>query len=118
MKILLNERHYEEMLQEFSSLAQQNDPANRERLLEMRDALATYESDNHPEPPLPQSLSGRLEVEMYKLRLNQKGFASFIGITETRLSEVMKGKRKPNVDLLKRLRTKLKISGDELLELA
>lgn len=108
---------YEAALRDFEATALRHNPDERPRLLELRDALDAYEQAQGHEPPQPTSLAGRLEIEMYKLRLNQKSFAVVIGVSETRLSEVMNGRRKPNLDLIKRLHDTLKIPGDELLEL-
>ena len=54
---------------------------------------------------------------MYRLRMKQKQFAQLLGISESRLSEVINGRRAPNLDLVKRLHTTLHVPGDKLLEL-
>jgi HTH-type transcriptional regulator/antitoxin HigA len=113
----VTEPNYQDMVEEFKRLASESQTTNRARLLELRDLLEQHEAEEGLEPPLPKSLPDRLEVEMYKMRMSQKDFANFLGITPTRLSEVMNGKRQPNLDLVKRLHTALLIPGDELLEL-
>ena len=49
--------------------------------------------------------------------MKQKQFAQLLGISESRLSEVINGRRAPNLDLVKRLHTTLHVPGNKLLEL-
>ena len=55
---------------------------------------------------------------MFQENLKQKDAAQLLGITETRLSEVLTGKRKVNMDLAKRLHEKLKIRPEFILKTA
>jgi HTH-type transcriptional regulator/antitoxin HigA len=114
---ITTEIQYHAAVLEFKTLAGNSQVENRERLIELRDALDNYEVAAGQEPPQPTSLAGRMEVEMYRLRMKQVDFAAFLGITTTRLSELLNGRRKPNLDLIKRLHTGLNIPGDELLKL-
>ena len=115
--MLLNSQEtYHAALAEFDRLA--NDPTtHHDQLIVLRDAIHAYEIAQGYEPPLPRTLAGRLELEMFKLRMKQKQFAALLDITETRLSEIMRGRRAPNLDFIKRLHTKLHIPGDDLLTL-
>lgn len=60
---------YDEALREFVATARLHNPADHPRLLALRDALDAYEVAAGDEPPLPTSLTGRLEVELFKRRL-------------------------------------------------
>ena len=64
----------------------------------------------------PKTLTEMLELKMYELKLKQKELAELLGISATRLSEVMQGKRKVNMDLAKRLYSVLKIDAAFILE--
>ena len=66
--------------------------------------------------PKPQTLSEMLSLKMFQLKLKQKDLAAMLDITPTRLSEVMTGKRKVNMDLAKRLHQKLAIDPAFILE--
>ncbi|WP_428653711.1 helix-turn-helix domain-containing protein [Runella sp.] len=66
--------------------------------------------------PKPQTLSEMLNLKMFQLKLKQKELAALLDITPTRLSEVMTGKRKVNMDLAKRLYQKLAIDPTFILE--
>lgn len=64
----------------------------------------------------PQSLPEMLSLKMYQMKLKQKDLAHLLNITPTRLSEVMSGKRRVNMDLAKRLYKKLSIDPAFILE--
>ena len=64
----------------------------------------------------PDSLSDMLNLKMFELKYKQRDLASLLEITPTRLSEIMNGKRKVNMDLAKRLYKKLNIDPQFILE--
>lgn len=108
-------------LRQFEALATDDyaaDPAKKQRLLELRDAIDTYENDHGHAPPLPQTLAGRIELEMMKRRLKQNQLAELLHISPSRLSEVLRGRRKINLDLAKRLYKELQIPAEFILEAA
>lgn len=82
--------------------------------------LAEAWEDNIPLMPIrqPKTLVEMLELKMYERKLKQKDLAALLGISATRLSEVMQGKRKVNMDLAKRLHSELKIDAEFILEQA
>lgn len=82
--------------------------------------MAEAWEDGIPLMPIrqPQTLPEMLELKMYERKLKQKDLAALLGITATRLSEVMQGKRKVNMDLAKRLYNVLKIDPAFILEQA
>lgn len=55
---------------------------------------------------------------MFQMKLKQKDLAELLNIAPSRLSEVLKGKRKINMDLAKRLFEKLKIDPEFILKKA
>jgi HTH-type transcriptional regulator/antitoxin HigA len=78
---------------------------------------STFTGEYHLMPlPHPQTLVGMIELKMFERKLNQKELAAKLGITSTRLSEVLNGKRKVNMDLAKRLHDKLGIDASFILE--
>ena len=69
-------------------------------------AIEDYEDNVLKLMPLtrkPDSLSDMLNLKMFELKYKQRDLASLLEITPTRLSEIMNGKRKVNMDLAKRL---------------
>ena len=114
---IANETQYQAALTEAMRLGQENEEQHLERLLELGAAIDAYEIQQGHEPAMPTTLAGWLEVEMYRLRMRQKQFAKLLGVSESRLSEIMNGRRAPNLDFVKRLHTTLHVPGDKLLEL-
>ncbi len=78
--------------------------------------VEAYEQEVSPMPLPAQSLVGMIQVKMFERRMKQKELAAFLEISETTLSEVLKGKRKINLDLAKKLYKKLGIAPDFILE--
>lgn len=66
--------------------------------------------------PLPETIQGLIELKMYEKKLKQKELAKMLQITDTKLSEIMHKKRKPNVSFLKAMHKVLGIDGNILLE--
>ncbi len=79
-------------------------------------AIEAYEDSLQLMPLKPQTLAGMIELKMFERKLKQKDLAETLGITTTRLSEVLNGKRKVNMDLAKRLHKKLGIDADFILD--
>jgi HTH-type transcriptional regulator / antitoxin HigA len=88
--------------------------------LKMLSILAEQYEDSIPMMPLktPQTLSGMLKLKMVTLNIRQKEMAELLGIAESRLSEVLSGKRRVNMDLAKKLHTILKIEAEFILQTA
>ncbi len=80
--------------------------------------LAEVWEDSIPLMPIrqPQTLPEMIEFKMYQMQLKQKELASLLDIAPSRLSEVLKGKRKINLDLAKRLYDRLNIDAGFILE--
>ncbi len=99
----------------FQSLASQE----TEELQQLSKLAEAYE-DSIPIMPVrqPVTLEEMIELKMYQMRLKQKDLAGLLGISQTRLSEVLKGKRKINLDLAKRLHERLHIEADFILRRA
>lgn len=74
-----------------------------------------YEQVNYT-IPLPETIQGLIELKMYEKKLKQKDLAKMLQITDTKLSEIMHKKRKPNVSFLKAMHKVLGIDGNILLE--
>lgn len=105
---------YERALKQFEQLLDR-EPENTAAITAVRDAIAAYEQAQGYALPAPQTLVGRLELEMYRRRLNKKKLAELLEISASRLSDVFQGRR-INLDLAKRLHQKLGIPGDFILE--
>lgn len=117
MVAITNEAEHAAAIDQMISWEQQPGAATNKNLDALATAVEAYELAAGHTPSPPSTLRGILEVEMFRLRMRQKQFAKLLGVSESRLSEIMNGRRAPNLDFVKRLHTTLHVSGDKLLEL-
>ena len=82
---------------------------------QLSSALEAYENDNGHAPVPPDSLIYRIERYLYEHRLQKQELATLLGITNSRLSEVLNGKRAVNMDLARRIHLKLGIEAEFIL---
>ena len=55
-------------------------------------------------------------MKMYEMKLKQKDLARKLKVSDTKLSLVMSGKQKPDVNFLKAVNQQLNVNGDFLLK--
>ena len=94
-------------------------PQEVEELQQLSQMTEVWE-DGIPLMPLkqPETLPGMIELKMYQMKLKQKDLAELLEISPSRLSEVLKGKRKINLDLARRLHDRLNIDAGFILKCA
>lgn len=78
--------------------------------------IDAYEAIYYPMPFKPITLIEMIERKMSERKMKQKDLAKSLGVTENRISEVLNGKRKVNMDLAKRIHKELKIDAKFILE--
>lgn len=80
--------------------------------------MAEAYEDSIPLMPIkvPRSIAEMLQFKMYENKLNQREMAALLEVPETRLSEVLRGKRRISLATAKQLRIKLAIDADFILE--
>lgn len=92
-----------------------NNPASLPEMEVLGQALEAYEDSHGHAPVRPDSLIFRMERYMFEHRLKKQELAQLLGITNSYLSKVLAGKRTINMDLGRRLYTKLNISAEFIL---
>jgi HTH-type transcriptional regulator / antitoxin HigA len=80
--------------------------------------IDSYEALHYAMPFNPKTLIEMLELKMFERRMKQKDLAKTLGVTENRISEVLNGKRKVNLDLAKRIYKELEVDANFILEFA
>ena len=82
--------------------------------------MAEQFEDGIPLMPIkqPTSLTEMIRYKMFEMNLRQKQLAKLLEISETRISELLAGKRKLTIDLAKKLHTKLNIDAHFILQVA
>jgi antitoxin component HigA of HigAB toxin-antitoxin module len=79
-------------------------------------AIIEYEAAYHPLPGRVSTIiTGEIAKRMREKRLKQKNVAQILGISESRISDLLNGKRPLNLRIAKRLRDELDISADFIL---
>jgi len=83
---------------------------------QISDAIIEYETAYHPLPGRVSTIVTReIEKRMEEKHLKQKNVAQILGISESRVSDLLHGKRPLNLRLVKRLRDGLDIPADFIL---
>ncbi len=117
---IANDTELEAAIAEFETLAvavERSDAEPDAYVLALRDEIDRYETAVGYDPGPPTTVAGLLEMEMFKRRLRQRGLALLLEVPETRLSEILRGKRSMNLDFARRLHQRLGISADVVLTL-
>lgn len=66
--------------------------------------------------PLPLTINAVVQHKKKEMNLTQAKLAAMLGLGTSKLSQILSGKREPDVLFLKAVHSKLGISGDFLLE--
>ena len=90
-------------------------PRNFAEMETLGAALDAYENENGHAPVPPDSLIFRIERYMLENKLQKQELAALLGISNSRLSEVLNGKRAVNLDLARRLHLKLGMEAEFIL---
>jgi len=91
--------------------------AELNRLSAMAEAAEKYENDVlHLKPQRePQSIPEMVELKMFEQKISQTTLAEKLGFSPSKVSEILSGKRKPDVSFLKGVHKLLHIDADFLL---
>lgn len=98
----------------FSTLSE-TEANELQRLTRLAEA---YEDNNLKIMPLPVTISAVVENKIKEMGITQAALAEMLGLGTSKLSQILNGKREPDVAFLKALHSKLGISGDFLIEKA
>jgi antitoxin component HigA of HigAB toxin-antitoxin module len=91
--------------------------AELNRLSTMAEAAEKYENDVlHLKPQRePQSIPEMVDLKMFEQKISQTTLAEKLGFSPSKVSEILSGKRKPDVSFLKGIHKLLHIDADFLL---
>ena len=96
----------------FSFLSDQE----KEELSSLSLLAEEYEDNVLQIMPLPITINSVVQHKIKELNLTQAKLAEMLGLGTSKLSQILNGKREPDVIFLKAIHSKLGISGDFLLE--
>lgn len=122
MKKIETEKEYEAILSRIEKLlplVDDNTPAVDRNYIELDILSALVEEYEQEHYPIPSpSLSDVIRLRMYEMGLTQKSLAELIGISQSRVSEILSGKAEPTLQIAKEIAVKLKIDSDIVLGIA
>jgi HTH-type transcriptional regulator/antitoxin HigA len=87
------------------------------KLSDMSLAAEKYEDEVLGLKPLtPKTIADAVALKLFENKMNQTQLAKSMGLTKSKVSEVLAGKRKPDLQFLKGIHKVLKIDAKFLLE--
>lgn len=87
-----------------------------EEYKQISDAIMEYEAAYHPLPGrISTVITNEIAKRMEEKHLKQKNLAQMLGTSESRINDLLNGKRPLNLRIVKRLRDELGISADFIL---
>ena len=87
------------------------------KLSDMSVAAEKYEDEVLGlKPKAPKTIADAVALKLFENKMNQTQLAKSIGQTKSKVSEVLAGKRKPDIQFLKGIYKVLKIDAEFLLE--
>ena len=91
--------------------------ADKEEFVRLTDAIGEWEAAYHPLPGKTSTLiTNAIREKMEEKHLKQKETASWLGIPESKVSELLIGRRPLSLNIVKRLRDRFGIPADFLLD--
>lgn len=120
MRVIENELQYQEALEKIDALmvkiGDDHNFDNPEFVMmdRLSELVADYE-DRHYAIEIP-SLIDVIKLRMYEMGLKQDDLAKLLGVSKSRISEYLRGKRDITLDVAKKLHNQLQIDGDIILQ--
>lgn len=93
------------------------DQSDKDELIRLSDMVEEWEAAYHPLPRKVSTLiTDEIRRKMNEANLNQIEAAEILGVSKSRINELLSGKRALNLNLVKRLRDNFGISADFILD--
>lgn len=119
MEMINNEGHYADVMSHINNLMVKGStkvsPQELEKIRQLALAAQDYEQNKYF-IEAPTTLIGMIEMRMYEMKLKQKDLAKKLKISTTKLSMIMNGKQKPDVEFLKAIYVELNVDAAFILE--
>ena len=127
MKIITTENEYRNVCQQMNAIINKGTElgdmellpeTDKNEYIRLSEMVRKWEAVHYSFPIVVNPLVANIRNKMEELNLTQKGVAQIIGVNEARVSEIMRGKRRINMNMAKKLNAKLRIPADVILEFA
>ncbi|MDR0865730.1 MAG: helix-turn-helix domain-containing protein [Candidatus Symbiothrix sp.] len=115
MKMIVNELEYEAIIQRIDELVEivdDNTPKTDKNFIELdflTDLVVAYEKEHYPVKK--PSLADVIKLRMYEMNLTQRSLSEMIGISPSRVSEILSGKSEPTLSIARNVSKKLNIDA-------
>lgn len=119
--MIQSKTQYDAVMQQINTIMQKGSKTittEEEAVLRVLSESAQAFEEQYYQIKGPVTVGSLLELYMYEHALNQRELAALLGISPTKLSFLINGKRRPDVDLLKSLHRLLRLDAAVLLETA
>jgi HTH-type transcriptional regulator/antitoxin HigA len=90
--------------------------AELKQLRSLAEAVEEYE-DTYLPLPKADTIPELIELKMFEMKINQVQLADILEIRTPKLSQIMNGRREPDVQLLVALHSKMRIDANLLLDI-
>jgi HTH-type transcriptional regulator/antitoxin HigA len=119
MKNLKTENEYQSALNELDTLMKKGEDnitdSEATKIETLALSIQSYEESYYPFP-MPKTISEMVELKRFQLKLTQAALADMLGLGKPKLSQILSGKRDPDVPFLKAVYKKLGIDPGFLLD--
>ena len=119
MEKIKSDTDYSNVMSQINGLmAKGSSSVTREELDKIRElalSVQDYEQNKYVVES-PSNLAGMIEMRMYEMQLKQKDLAKKLKISHTKLSLIMTGKQKPDIEFLKAVYSKLNVDATFIME--
>lgn len=119
MKHIATEKVYNKTLSDIYTLMQKGEKnitdKEAKKISSMAAAIQDYEKAHYPFP-MPKTLVEMVELKIFEKKINKVTLAKTLGIGTPKLSQILNGKRPPDVLFLKAVHEKLGIDGNFILK--
>lgn len=119
MKAIKSKTEYKKTMDEILSLMNKGEAnvstQESNKIRELALAAQAYEQSIYT-IPLPATLEGMIEMKMYEKKMNQAQLAKKLKLSNTKVSLILNGKQKPDINFLKGVRKVLDIDADFILD--
>jgi HTH-type transcriptional regulator/antitoxin HigA len=119
VKKIDNDSDYAKVMAKIDGLMTKgSENVSKEELAEIRNLALTAQNYEQQKYVIaaPSTLNGMIEMRMYEMRLKQHDLAKKLNISDAKLSLIMNGKQKPDVDFLKAVYTELNVDAEFILQ--
>lgn len=120
MKIETTQKYKESLLEVYNLMNKGESTLTekeKKEIITLSQAVEVYEDTVLNAIPVELTISNLIEQKLKEKNMTQKAFATLVGMGTAKVSQILNGKRKPDIEFIKAIRNSLEIDGNQLLDL-